>query len=78
METGGGEEDQMVELQSEKCTQEMLRTIFSGMHTLLTAALRQPGLKVEVRDKLKMCWGKENHSGCLVLQIFKDDLQQLK
>ena len=50
METEGGEEDQMVDLQSEKCTQEMLRTIFSGMHTLLTAALRQPGLKVEVQE----------------------------
>ena len=60
METGYGGEDQMVELQSEKCSQEMLRTIFSGMHTLLTAALRQPGLKVEVWDKLNiMCWGKK-------------------
>lgn len=48
IETEGGEEEQMAELQNEKYTQEMLRTIFSGMHTILTAALRQPGLKVEV------------------------------
>ena len=48
LETEGGEEQQMTELQSEKVTQEMLRVVFSGMHSLLAAALRQPGLKVEV------------------------------
>lgn len=48
VENGDGEEDQLSGLQSEKYTQEMLRTIFSGMHTVLTAALRQPGLKTEV------------------------------
>lgn len=48
LETENGEEEQMSDLQSEKCTQEMLRAIFSGMYTVLTAALRQPGLKVEV------------------------------
>ena len=48
VESGDGEEDLMSGLQSEKYTQEMLRAIFSGMHTVLTAALRQPGLKTEV------------------------------
>ena len=48
LESGDGEEELMSGLQSEKYTQEMLRAIFSGMHTVLTAALRQPGLKTEV------------------------------
>ena len=48
VESGDGEEDLMSGLQSEKYTQEMLRAIFSGMYTVLTAALRQPGLKTEV------------------------------
>ena len=49
LESGDGEEELMSGLQSEKYTQEMLRAIFSGMHTVLIAALRQPGLKTEVR-----------------------------
>ena len=48
LESGDGDEEQMSDLQSEKYTQEVLRTVFSGMHTLLKAALRQPGLKAEV------------------------------
>lgn len=51
LETEDGEEEQLSGLQSDKCTQEMLRAIFSGMHSVLSAALRQPGLKVEVRDR---------------------------
>ena len=50
IETEEGDEEQMTTLQSEKVTQEMVRAVFSGMHCLLAAALRQPGLKVEVRS----------------------------
>ena len=57
LESGDGEEELMSGLQSEKYTQEMLRAIFSGMHTVLTAALRQPGLKTEVyiKQTIKHC-----------------------
>ena len=55
LETGGGEEEQMSDLQSEKYTQEILRAVFSGMHSVLTAALRQPGLKAEVGSKHGLC-----------------------
>ena len=48
IETEEGDEEQMAAFQSEKVTQEMARAVFSGMHCLLKAALRQPGLKVEV------------------------------
>ena len=48
LETEEGEEEQLSALQSEKYTQEVLRAVFSGMHSVLAAALRQPGLKVEV------------------------------
>lgn len=56
VESGDGEEDLMSGLQSEKYTQEMLRAIFSGMYTVLTAALRQPGLKTEVWSNLSKHW----------------------
>lgn len=54
VETGEGEEELMAGLESEKYTQEILRAMFSGMHTVLTAALRQPGLKAEVRSKCSL------------------------
>ena len=57
LESGDGEEELMSGLQSEKYTQELLRAIFSGMHTVLAAALRQPGLKTEVyiKQAIKHC-----------------------
>lgn len=48
METGTGETERLVALESSKVTQENTRTIFSGMHSILSAALKQPSLKVEV------------------------------
>ena len=79
VETGGGEEELMAGLQTEKYTQEILRAIFSGMHTVLTAALRQPGLKAEVWSKInRACVCCFLYKVCLHSQIFKDDLQQLK
>lgn len=35
-------------MQSEKCPQETVRAIFAGIHTILTAALKQPSLKPAV------------------------------
>ena len=48
METGTGETERLTSLESNKVTQENTRTIFSGMHSILSAALKQPNLKVEV------------------------------
>ena len=48
LETGVGEEESLTALQSEKCPQETVRAIFAGIHTVLTAALKQPSLKAAV------------------------------
>lgn len=48
VESGSGEEEQLAALHSDKCPQETVRAIFSGMYTILSAALRQPNLKQEV------------------------------
>lgn len=49
METRTGETEQLVSLESSKMSQDTVRTIFSGMHTIISSALKQPGLKLEVR-----------------------------
>ncbi len=49
LERGEGEEDQLTAVQGPKCTQETTRVLFAGMLTLLSSALRTPGLKPEVR-----------------------------
>ena len=48
LETGVGEEESLTALQSEKCPQETVRAMFAGIHTILTAALKQPNLKPAV------------------------------
>jgi hypothetical protein len=48
LETGSGEGEKLTALESKKVTQENVRTIFSGMHSLLSAALKQTSLKQEV------------------------------
>ena len=48
LETGRGETERLAALESQKISQENVRTIFSGMHTLLSAALKQTTLKAEV------------------------------
>ena len=48
LETGSGNEAALAALRSERCSEEALRSMFSGMHTIVTAALRQPKLKPEV------------------------------
>ena len=48
LETGSGETEKLVSLESQKLSQENVRTIFSGMHTLLSTALKQSSLKAEV------------------------------
>ena len=48
LEIGVGEEESLTALQSEKCPQETVRAIFAGIHTVLTAALKQPSLKAAV------------------------------
>ena len=48
LETGVGEEESLTALQGEKCPQETVRAIFAGIHTVLTAALKQPSLKPAV------------------------------
>ncbi len=60
IETSKGEVDQLSALQSSKVSQETVRTIFSGMYTILSAALKQPGLKLDVRlwdcGSRGQCW----------------------
>ena len=48
IETGSGETEKLTALESGKVSQENIRTIFSGMHTILGAALKQPSLKTDV------------------------------
>lgn len=48
VEMGEGYEDQLTALQGPKCSQETVRALFAGMLSLLTSALRTPGLKPEV------------------------------
>ena len=50
IETGSGETEKLTALESSKVSQESVRTIFSGLHTILSAALKQPSLKTEVGD----------------------------
>lgn len=50
METGTGDTEKLTSLETTKVTQENLRTIFSGMHAILSTALKQPGLKIEVGE----------------------------
>ena len=54
LETGTGETDRLAALESQKISQENVRTIFSGMHTLLSAALKQTALKAEVCHMIVM------------------------
>ncbi len=48
MEKGEGEEEALEGLQTEKCSQETVRLVYAGIHTLLLSALRQPNLKTQV------------------------------
>lgn len=48
LETGSGETEKLASLESKKVSQENVRTIFSGMHSLLSVALKQSSLKTEV------------------------------
>ena len=48
IDTGSGETEKLTALESSKVSQENIRTIFAGMHTLLTSALKQPSLKTDV------------------------------
>ncbi|XP_064404733.1 COMM domain-containing protein 5-like isoform X2 [Halichondria panicea] len=48
VEMGEGYEDQLTALQGPKCSQETVRALFAGMLSLLTSALRTPGLKPEI------------------------------
>lgn len=54
IETGGGETERLTSLESSKVSQENVRTIFSGMHAILSSALKQPSLKVEVGPQLSV------------------------
>ena len=49
IETGDGETEKLTALESSKVSQENVRTIFSGLHAILSSALKQPSLKTEVR-----------------------------
>lgn len=49
LQTGSDDEETLAKLETGKCTQEVLRALFAGMHTILQSALRQPRLKAEVR-----------------------------
>ena len=40
-------------LETGKCTEEDVRTVFAGVHTALTAALRTPKLKSAVSTKFE-------------------------
>ena len=57
LESGGGEEEKLRALESAKCSQEVIRVAFAGMHTLLSAAVRLPGLKTEVCSELSSVLG---------------------
>lgn len=48
LETASGSEDVISELVTEKCPEETVRTVFAGVHCILTSALRLPRLKSEV------------------------------
>ena len=49
LQTGSDDEEALAKLETGKCTQEVLRALFAGMHIILQSALRQPKLKAEVR-----------------------------
>lgn len=48
LETGTGKTEKLASLESSKVSQENIRTIFSGMNSILSTAFRQPSLKTEV------------------------------
>eukprot|EP00731_Ephydatia_muelleri_P030928 Em0022g442a len=48
LQTGSDDEEALAKLETGKCTQEVLRALFAGMHIILQSALRQPKLKAEV------------------------------
>ena len=55
LETGSGENERLTALESAKVSQENIRTVFSGMCTILSAALKQPSLKTEVSEDVTIC-----------------------
>ena len=48
METGSGSEDALSGMDTDKFPEDALRTVFAGVHCVVTAALRLPRLKSEV------------------------------
>lgn len=52
IETGSGVEEALSELETDKLTEEALRTVFAGVHTAVASALRLPRLKSEVSSIL--------------------------
>ena len=49
-------------LETGKCTEEDVRTVFAGVHTVLTAALRTPKLKSAVSTKFE----EFNITSCII------------
>ena len=54
IETGSGSDDALSGMETDKLTEEALRTVFAGVHTVLTSALRLPRLKSEASCTVRM------------------------
>lgn len=74
LETGVLEEDLFLKLTSDKFPENNVRLVFAALLTLLRAALRQPTLKSEVTTILNLYY----MSNFLAIQVFMDDLKQIK
>ena len=48
IESGSGSDDVLSGMETDKCPEEALRSVFAGVHCVLTSALRLPRLKSEV------------------------------
>lgn len=48
IETGSSSDDALSGMETDKCPEAALRTVFAGVHCVLTSALRLPRLKSEV------------------------------
>ena len=65
IEMGSDSNVELSGLETGKCTEEDVRTVFAGVHTALTAALRTPKLKSAVSEEFNIIIASKSKCTCV-------------